>query len=148
MHIGRQSTTSVFSICIRGTFHDNFPGFSGFKFCRKLAGTKPQQGTDKASKHNRFTVFSRTLVFWTHQQKWRQFFSFIVYPLYHNLCHIEFSPRYTGKNTDDVSAIGITRRFRRGLHHSQRCSHIRHAGAGPHSLSAVPQWVMDTQLLP
>ena len=34
---------------IRGAFHDNFPGFSGFGFRRKLARTKTQQGTDKAS---------------------------------------------------------------------------------------------------
>ena len=34
---------------IQGSFHNNFPGFSGFGFRRKLAHTKTQQGTDKAS---------------------------------------------------------------------------------------------------
>ena len=47
---------------IGGEFHDNFPGFLGFEFCRKLAITKTQQGTDKASKHNRSTLFTRDLV--------------------------------------------------------------------------------------
>ena len=55
---------------IRGTFHNNFPGFLGFIFFRKLARTKTQQGTDKASGHNRPTVFSRALIFRTYQQKW------------------------------------------------------------------------------
>ena len=41
---------------IRGAFHDNFQGVSGFGFRRKLASTKTQQGTDKASKHNGRTV--------------------------------------------------------------------------------------------
>ena len=47
---------------VLGAFHDNFPGFSGFGFCRKLARTKNQQGTDKANGHNGRTVFSRALV--------------------------------------------------------------------------------------
>ena len=64
---------------VRGAFHDNFPGFSGFGFRRKLARTKTQQGIDKVSKHNRFAVFLRALVFRTHQQKWHQLFlSFIL----------------------------------------------------------------------
>ena len=46
---------------IRGAFHHNFPGFSGLGFHRKLARTKTQQGTYKASKHNRSIVFSRVL---------------------------------------------------------------------------------------
>ena len=29
---------------ILGEFHDNFPGFSGFRFCRKLVHTKTWQG--------------------------------------------------------------------------------------------------------
>ena len=57
---------------IQGAFHNNFPGFSGFGFRRKLARTKTQQGTDKASEHNGCTIFSWTLFFCTHQQKWRQ----------------------------------------------------------------------------
>ena len=80
---------------IRGAFHDNFPGFLCFGFRRKIARTKTQQGTDKASKHNGRTLFSRALVFCTHQQKWRQL-SFILYPLFillpHNLCQLPFSP--------------------------------------------------------
>ena len=48
--------------CIRGAFHDKFPGSSGFIFFRKLARTKNQQVTDKASEYNRRTVFSRALV--------------------------------------------------------------------------------------
>ena len=44
------------STLVRGSFHDNFPRFSGFVFFRKLARTKNQQGTDKASEHNRHTV--------------------------------------------------------------------------------------------
>ena len=51
---------------IRGAFHDQFPGFSGFGFCRKLARTKTQQGTHKASEHNGRTVFSRDLVLLMH----------------------------------------------------------------------------------
>ena len=31
--------------------------FQGFGFCRKLARTKTQQGTDKASEHNGRTIF-------------------------------------------------------------------------------------------
>ena len=37
---------------LRGAFHDNFPGFLGFIFFRKLAVHKTRQGTDKAIKHN------------------------------------------------------------------------------------------------
>ena len=37
---------------IRGAFHDNFLGFSGSGFRRKLAHTKTQEDMDKASKHN------------------------------------------------------------------------------------------------
>ena len=45
--------------------------------------TKTQQGADKAIKHNGQTVFSRALVFCTHQQKWRQLFlSPILYSCY------------------------------------------------------------------
>ena len=79
--------------CIRGAFHDKFPGFSGSEFCRKLVRTKTQQGIDKVSKHNRFAVFLRALVFRTHQQKWRQL-CFIIYPLLvllpHNLRQLPF----------------------------------------------------------
>ena len=53
-----------------------------FGFCRKLVRTKTQQGTDKASKHNGRTVFSR---FWyclrLHQQEWCQL-CLIVFILY------------------------------------------------------------------
>ena len=47
-------------LCIRGAFHNNFPGFSGFGLCRKLARTKTQQGTEKASKNNRclYSIFT------------------------------------------------------------------------------------------
>ena len=80
---------------IWGAFHNNFPGSSGFGFCRKLARTKNQQGTDKASKHNRCTLFSQALIFCTHQQKWRQLF-FILYPIFvlipHYLRQLPFSP--------------------------------------------------------
>ena len=41
---------------LRGAFHDNLPRFSFFIFGRKLVRTKNQQGTDKASKHNRGKV--------------------------------------------------------------------------------------------
>ena len=44
---------------IRGAFHDNFPWFLAFIFCRKRARTETQQGTEKASKRNRRTVFQR-----------------------------------------------------------------------------------------
>ena len=37
-----------------------------FGFCRKLALTKTQQSTDKASKHNRLTILSHALIFLTH----------------------------------------------------------------------------------
>ena len=80
---------------IQGVFHDNFPGFSGFGFCRKLVRTKNKQGTYKVSKHNVCTVFLLALVFRTHQQNWRQIY-FIVYPLFvllpHNLRQLLFSP--------------------------------------------------------
>ena len=51
-----------FWLDIRGAFHDNFPGFLGFGFRRKLVRMKTQQGTDKASEHNGRKVFSRALV--------------------------------------------------------------------------------------
>ena len=57
---------------IRGVFQDNFPGFSGFGFRRKLARTKTQQGTDNVSEHNGCTVFFQALLFCTHQQKWNK----------------------------------------------------------------------------
>ena len=80
---------------IRGSFHDNFPVFSGFGFCRKLVRTKNQQGTEKASKNNGRTVFSRALIFHMHQQKWHQI-CFIIYPIFillpQNLHQIPFSP--------------------------------------------------------
>ena len=47
---------------IRGVFHYKFPGFSGFGFWRKIAHTKTQQGTDKASEHNGCAVLSQALV--------------------------------------------------------------------------------------
>ena len=57
---------------IRGTLHDNFRGFFGFLFFRKLAHMK-LYGTDKASKHNGRTIFSK---FWsglrTNEQEWCQ----------------------------------------------------------------------------
>ena len=75
---------------IRGAFHNNVSGFSGFGFRRKLAHTKTQQDTDKVSKNNGCTVFSRDLISCTHQQNWRQF-CFIIYPVFVLL------PNYLGK---------------------------------------------------
>ena len=73
----------------------SFPEFSVFVFCRKLVRTKTQQGTKKVSEHNRRAVFSRVLIFRTHQQKWRHL-CFILYPLFillpHNLRQLPFSP--------------------------------------------------------
>ena len=43
-------------------FHNEFTGFSGFIFCRKLARTKTQQCTDKSSENNGHKVFSRDFV--------------------------------------------------------------------------------------
>ena len=43
----------LYLLIIRGAFRDNFHGFSGFGFCKKLAQTKTQQGTDKASEQKR-----------------------------------------------------------------------------------------------
>ena len=43
--------------CVQGAFHDNFPRFLGFGFCRKLVSTKTQQGTYKERKHIGRTVF-------------------------------------------------------------------------------------------
>ena len=43
---------------IRPSVNDRCPGFF-FGFRRKLACTKPQQSTDKASEHNGRTVFTR-----------------------------------------------------------------------------------------
>ena len=42
---------------IRGAFHDNFPGFSGFGFRRKLARTKTQQGTQTKRANSIFAGF-------------------------------------------------------------------------------------------
>ena len=42
---------------IRGALQDNFPGFLGFGFHRKLASAKTQQYTDKLSERNVRTVF-------------------------------------------------------------------------------------------
>ena len=41
---------------IRGAFHDNFLRFWDLGFRRKLARTKNQQGTVKASKHKGRTI--------------------------------------------------------------------------------------------
>ena len=38
-----------------GTFHDNFPRFSGFEFWREIARMK-LYGKDKASKYNERTI--------------------------------------------------------------------------------------------
>ena len=46
-------------IYIQGAFHSNFPRFLGFGFRRKPACTKTKKGIDKASKHNRATLFFR-----------------------------------------------------------------------------------------
>ena len=51
---------------VQGAIHDNFTRFWGFIFCRKLVRTKTWQGTDKAIKYNRRTVFSWALIFITH----------------------------------------------------------------------------------
>ena len=50
---------------IQGAFHNNFPGFSGLGFRRKLARIKTQQGKDKASEHNGRAVISHALVLLT-----------------------------------------------------------------------------------
>ena len=71
---------------IQGAFHDNSPGSSGFGFCRTFMRTKTKQGTEKASKHNRRTVFSRDLVFCTHQQKWRQLCFLLSFILFLTIC--------------------------------------------------------------
>ena len=80
---------------IREAFHNNFPRISAFGFRRKLAGMKTQQGIEKVNEHNGCTVFLRSLVFLTHQQKWRQL-CFITYPLFvlllHNFHQLPFSP--------------------------------------------------------
>ena len=137
-----QLLRSLLSLHIQGEFRDNFPGLSDFGFCRKLARTKTQQGTDKASEHNGRTVFSWALVFHTHQQKWRQFF----YPL-SSLCitsspfaPTSCSPCSVRQDTDASAAIEIASPLRR-LVHRLRCrqSCIQYDGSGPLPLSAVPQ---------
>ena len=81
---------------IRGAFYDSFPGFLGSGFRKKLPHTKTQQGTDKAIKHNGYTVFLWDLVLRNHQQKWRTI-CFIIYPLFillpHNLRQLPFFPQ-------------------------------------------------------
>ena len=93
--IGSPRRCKAIITVIRGAFHDIFPGLLGFGFGRKLALTKTQQGTDKASEHNRCTVFSQALIFYTHQQKRRQL-CFILYSLFvlfpHNLRQLTFLP--------------------------------------------------------
>ena len=95
---------SFLHICAE--FHDNFPGFLGFGFCRKLARTKTQQGTDKARKHNQRTEFLCDLIFCMHQHKLRQL-CFILYPLFvllpHNLC--QPPPYYPFLHTSPTSKI-------------------------------------------
>ena len=76
---------------IRDAFHDNFPGFSGFKFFRKLAHTKTQQGIDKASGYNGHVVFLRALVLLTRASTEvvstsSYHLSSIFITLSHNLC--------------------------------------------------------------
>ena len=51
--------------CIQGAFKDKFLKFLGLVFFRKLARTKTQQGTDKASEHKGRTVFLWAFVFLT-----------------------------------------------------------------------------------
>ena len=46
----------------RVAFHNKFPRFLSFGFFRKIAWTKTQQGTDKASEHNGHAVFLRDLI--------------------------------------------------------------------------------------
>ena len=58
-----------------------------FGFCRKLARTKTQQGTDKASEHNWHTVFSQDLVLHGHLQERCQLCLIIIYPLFITLPH-------------------------------------------------------------
>ena len=80
-----------------GAFHKNFPGLSGFGFCRKLASTIFQQGTEKASEHNRHTVFSWVFVLLTHAStgvvpnlSYNLFSILITLP--NNLCQLSYSP--------------------------------------------------------
>ena len=71
---------------IQPPVNDKCPSFFGFH--RKLAHTKPQQSTDKASKHNGRTVFSRVLVLLT--RSWTgvaSTLSYCLYPLFVLLPH-------------------------------------------------------------
>ena len=70
------------------------------------------------------TVFSWALVFFMHQQKWSQIY-FILYPLFilipRYLRQLPFYPRYSGQDTDAVTAISIaiTCPFLQGVHRSR-----------------------------
>ena len=73
-----------------------FPGSRVSDFSRNSRAQKLNKAqTDKVSEHNRRAVFSRVLIFHTHQQKWRHL-CFILYPLFillpHNLRQLPFSP--------------------------------------------------------
>ena len=70
-------------LCIQGVFHNNLPGFSGFRFRRKLARTKNQQGTDTVIKHNGRRVISHSLVLLTRASTGVVSTSYyIIYPLF------------------------------------------------------------------
>ena len=136
---------------IRGAFHDNFPGLSGFGFRRKSARTKTQQGTEKSIKHNGSILFSRYLVFHMHQQKWIQLW-FILYTLFilipRHFLQITFSTSFSGRDTDAVTAIVIMCHFCRGVKRRCRRSRrhrIRYFRAGPLPLSDIPHQEMDTE---
>ena len=144
-----------FLLTLCGAFHDIFPRFSVFIFCRKLARMKNQQGTDKAREHEGQTVFLRDLVFITHQQKCHQL-CFILHPIFilllHNLCQITYYPRSTGRDTYTVSTNTITCTFCWGVHLShqqfrQLRSCIQYSWAGPLTLLAVAQRETETETL-
>ena len=81
---------------IQGAFLNKFSRFLGLRICRKLARTKNQQVTEKASRQNGRTVFCR-FYYWlgAYQQECCQHF-LIIYSLFitlpHNLRQLPFSP--------------------------------------------------------
>ena len=78
---------------IRGSFHDNFTGFSGFGFPTKLARTKNQLGTQK--KRTSITGVNCFTGIWyclgENQQEWCQLL-LMVYFIHQNLRQLLFSP--------------------------------------------------------
>ena len=135
---------------IRGAFHNNFPGFSGFGFRRKLARTKTQQGTYKASEYNRHTLFFALFDLSHSSTEVASSFFYPFYPLFvllpHNLHQLLFSPlpppplEHAIAIIDRVSVPpgGNRRHHRRRSHccHRRRCqSCTRDAFSVGHSLA-------------